>query len=454
MTVILIIAGLFVAFIGFGFLVGPQVGILLAFLGKPIIDATWNFSIGNINLLKIVGVLLPVMVFAHCMTSRSRTRSQRTPLLSIWLIYAAYTCLSYGFQLAYTDDVLGEVVNVVQLAFRTLNGLAAYLMVQAYFREPDQFRRLLVFLILASLFPMLTGIYQAATGVVWQERSTVGLARNVGLYHDAFTFRGYAFQTLTAVVLYWAYFVKRTDVIKRLLLAGISVMALLVLYKVYSKAGVLILLLWILIWAAGRRSLAPAIGIVIILLAVNAVTSELLFSEVEQLYSKELVVSDGRASNFAQKQTLGGRWFIWSHFLGEYWDSSLIEQMFGTGRAVPAHNDFLVKMISSGILGTVLYALLLWVVGVKLVRNYFRERSPLNVMGLMVFVMWMVDTIGLSPSIYTSYQWYAWGIMGLAIRGLDPVETEPEPKPKPKPNTVVPGRNPTMAQRRVPFSRP
>lgn len=421
MTIILVVAGLFVAAIGAAFLFSAPAGVLIAFLGKPIIDATWEIGFGNINALKIVGVLVPIMVFAYAVSNRSPGHG--TPLLSIWLIYSVYTCLSYGFQLAYADDPIDEFINVVQYSFRTLNGLAAYLMVQAYFRETERLRQLLLVLLLASLFPMFMGVYQAATGVVWQERSTVGLTRNVGLYHDAFTFRGYAFQTLTAIVLYWAYFVRKTQVIRQLLLVGLSLMALLVLYKVYSKAGVLILLMWIVIWTAGRRSFMPAMMVVFALLVANAVTSELLFSEVQQLYTKEVIASGDYATTRDEQRTLGGRWFIWSYYLDEYWRSSLIEQMFGSGRLVPAHNDFLVKLISSGVLGMTLYALLLWAVGVRLVRNYFKERSPLNVMGLMVFAMWMVDTVGLSPSIYTSYQWYVWGIIGLAIRGIEQPET-------------------------------
>lgn len=421
MTIILIVAGLLVAGIGAAFLYSAPAGIMIAFLGKPVIDATWNYSFGGINALKIVGVLVPIMFFAYAVANRSPAR--RTPLLSIWLIYSVYTCLSYGFKLAYAEDPVNEFIKVVEYSFRTLNGLAAYLMVQAYFRDTERLRQLLLILLLASLFPMLTGVYQAATGVVWRERSTVGLTRNVGLYHDAFTFRGYAFQTLTAIILYWAYFVRKSQVFRQLLLVGLSLMALVVLYKVYSKAGVLIILLWIIIWTAGRRSFMPAMVVVFGLFVVNAVTSELLFSEVQQLYTKEVIASGDYATTREKQRTLGGRWFIWSQYLDDYWRSSITEQMFGTGRVVPAHNDFLGKLISSGVFGVTLYALLLWAVGVRLVRNYFRDRSPLNVMGLMIFTMWMVDTVGLSPSVYTSYQWYVWGIIGLAIGGIDQPDT-------------------------------
>ena len=60
-----------------------------------------------------------------------------------------------------------------------------------------------------------------------------------------------------------------------------------------------------------------------------------------------------------------------------------------------------------------------------------RGPSPLNVMAIMIFVMWLVDTVGLHPSLYPSYQWYVWGFIGLSLRGLDwePVARPIEPGP-------------------------
>ena len=60
----------------------------------------------------------------------------------------------------------------------------------------------------------------------------------------------------------------------------------------------------------------------------------------------------------------------------------------------------------------------------KLFVNYLRDNSPLNVMALMIFAMWIIDTIGLHPSLYPGYQWYVWGIIGLAIRGANWETTE------------------------------
>jgi hypothetical protein len=99
------------------------------------------------------------------------------------------------------------------------------------------------------------------------------------------------------------------------------------------------------------------------------------------------------------------------------------------------------------------------------------ERSPLNVMAVMLFGMWLVDTIGLTPRAYPGYQWYVWGFIGLALRGVDmrvrgavrkpeaetaadggaPDETPPGGAP---PGGVPPGRKPPAAAPRPASTSP
>ena len=102
-----------------------------------------------------------------------------------------------------------------------------------------------------------------------------------------------------------------------------------------------------------------------------------------------------------------------------YSEASAIEQMFGFRSAYGAHNDYLQKLFYGGFIGLVIYLLLLWMIGVRVFRLYMRSSAPINLMAAMIFGGWMIDTIGVVPSLYPGYQWYAWGLIGLAIKGLD-----------------------------------
>jgi hypothetical protein len=69
--------------------------------------------------------------------------------------------------------------------------------------------------------------------------------------------------------------------------------------------------------------------------------------------------------------------------------------------------------------GLLIYLGLLFAIGRRLIANWYRRRTPLDVMGIMLFVMILIDSMGIHVTQYTNYQWFAWGIIGLALRGLN-----------------------------------
>ena len=426
-------------------------GILAAFLFKPVIDTGYLTYFGGIRLPELVGVAVPLLVLMRSFTPGQKLSEM--PLFRIWLIYLIYNVLTFS--------LYGDAISSIGLSFRVLNGFVGFYMMQAFFHDRESFRRLLLVIILAGIFPMATGIYQALTGVVWQERITVGLSRNVGLYHDSVTFRNYAFQTLSAVFLFWFYFLKpRGDFIKRTLLLILVGACLVVLFKIYSKAAVAIMTLWILIYCVSYKRIVPAILSVGLLFGINFLYQGQVFSEVEQLFTKEIAAVTDTADELAFQRTLSGRWYGWETLLQNYADRPLVVQIFGNGNPSSAHNDFLIRLMSGGVIGLFIYVVLLASIAMRILKNYRRGPSPLNVMAIMIFVMWLVDTIGLHPSLYPAYQWYVWGFIGLSLRGLD---WEPVARPvRPGPSTAIgvarkdleapPGRR--VSGRRAPARRP
>ena len=400
-------------------------GILVTFLLKPIIDASWKVSFGGIGLLDLVGVALPVLVLARSFAPGQKLSD--IPLFRIWLIFIIYNVLTYATYAL----VKGPLISI-EFSFRVLNGFVGYYMIQTFFHDKESFRRLLLVIILAGIFPMATGIYQVLTGAVWQPRSTVGLARNVGLYHDAVTFRNYSFQTLSAVFLFWCYFLNPgRDLIKKTLLLILVGACLVVLFKIYSKAAVAIITIWIIIYCLSYKRILPVILLAVLFLGVDFLFQGQLIADFKQLFSKEVAATLENADELVYRRTLSGRWFGWEALLRNYANRSLVVQIFGNGNPSNAHNDFLVRLLSGGVIGLFIYVVLLGSIAKAILKNLRREASPLNVMAIMIFAMWLVDTMGLHPSLYPGYQWYVWGFIGLSLRGVDwqpatrPVGPEP-----------------------------
>jgi O-antigen ligase len=421
------------------FFLSAQLGILFTFLTKPIVDASWSYFFGEISPVRVVGVLVASLVLFHIFISDKRL--SRVPLFPIWMTYVVYISFTYLFNVIEYGPL-----KFVELMFRVLNGFVGYCMIQMYFSEREAFKKLLQILIVAGLFPVLVGVYQIATGAVWYPDETVGLARYSGLYHDVQTPRQYMFQTLTAIILYWCYFLnKGRNIATRLVLITLFCLCLVILFRTYSKAAVVILASWTVIWSIGRRQFLLLAVMLVALVSVNVIFQDKIWRETAQLFSREISAVESNKGEMSaeemRKATFAGRWYAWDEYINQYLNRSLFGMVFGSGNPGAAHNDFLAILLSSGVLGLIIYITLLLAIGIRVFQNYLRSRSPLNVMALMLFSMWIVDAMGLVPSLYPSYQWYVWGFIGLSLKGVQWTQQQNAPSVGAKNKKPVSGIN-------------
>lgn len=422
-------------------------GILAGLAVWPIVTATWPQYIGPIRLPEVFGAIFPILVLGKLLMEKKI--AGRTPFLGVWLVYIGWCLFSYSFAILQND-----IHTFLSSSFRLLHGFVAFLALQYYFDDRENFRKLLIILIIAGIFPVVIGIYQAATGAVWYQRHTVGLARNVGLYHDGAVVRFFMFQTLTAIFLYWAYFLRKSAIFMRLLLLVYCAFCFIILFKVYSKAAYAVLISSFIIWSIFSKKYIPTIIFLMLCVVLNVLFEDQIWQQTNQVFIKEISVAKGNNSGYEMRHTLGGRGFVWEHTWGSFMSGSVFEQVFGNGDAGATHNDFLARLVGNGLIGLVLYVVLLTTAGFRILGKCLRASTPLNVMALMLISMWLIDATGLVPTQYTAYQWHVWGLIGLALRGVDWGETEPsEPKPAasvwPEKTTKPVRGRPTPARRRA-----
>ena len=393
--------------------VRPFAGVLCIFLVKPVIDATWNSHLFGFNALKFMGAMVPI-VFLIRFFLLGENKRRGMPLKGVWISYLFVNLLTVVMIVA-----TGNFMAALEIFLRILNGFVGFYLLQTYVTNREQFRKFVIVLILAGFFPIGMGVYQAATGVVWRERMTVGLMRNVGFYHDAFSFRAYAYSTIVGILLYWSYFIKRS-VLVRLFLVGFGAACAVVIFKIYSKAGYAIFVLWTATWTIFNKKILWLVVICVGIVGANILLGNKIYHEVEQVFSRETAAIDGTGR---ADRALAGRYSVWTEFYSIWEEADFIGQFFGTGNpAGRAHNDYLRVLVSGGVVGLAAYVLLIVVVGWKVLINLFRSWTPLNLVAAMVFMMYFIDTIGLTPAVYPAYQWLCWGVIGLALRGVDGLE--------------------------------
>ncbi len=405
------------------FLIDVRKAILVAVLIRPIIDCFYeaNFAFAGLKPTEYLGILLPTFIFIKIVVS-SNHGFIRAPLSILWVVYLFIQI--FGVVLIMT--VGNDVMLGANYFFRIFNGFIGYFLFQEFFRTKDEFRILLIVHIIAGIFPMGMSIYQNVLGGVIRSETTIGgLMRNIGFYHDAYTLRLYCFQTLAAVLLYWCYFMSGLRIIARSFLLIMSAIATITVYKLYSKAGYLILAEWFLVWNIAQKKIMRIGLISIFVVAAGFLMKGKMTETLDSVYSKEVGALQGKEkSNRLFQGRVGG----WKVKLSEFSENSVFHQLLGDGSPhTGAHNDFLRALLGTGVIGLVFYLVLLGSIAFRTILNCWREQSPLNIMAVMLIGMWLIDAMGLVPGAYPGYQIFVWGFIGLALRGfVEPDESVTE----------------------------
>jgi O-antigen ligase len=393
-------------------LTNPVAGILVLFIVRPVIDTTYaTLVVSSFSLTHLVGVISPLLVLGHLLVFKPEEGLGRSPLRLLWLIYAVDIAFFSILIVVHQDWESGASVF-----FRYLNGVVAFFMIQAYFSHARRLQAFLLAVIMAGLFPIGVGLYQTVHGIEWHYAQAEGLTRQVGLYHDAFTNRFYAMQTILALLLYFALFVRGGPLSVSALAMSLWPAAMLLL-KAYSKAGLLTLGIWTLCWTLLRKRYATLAALAAGGAIVGSLYLSSMVSDLGRLFRKEIGALGGTVDI---NLTFQGRWFGWKEMLERWNHFPLLAKIFGSGEtAFGAHNDYLQILFHGGLLGLAIYVTLLAAVGARILKGLRWSRTPLMIAGAMLYLMWLVDAVGLVPSAYPGYQWFVWGLIGLSLRSME-----------------------------------
>lgn len=398
----------------FAFFMDTKKAIMVAVMIRPITDCFYEakYAFGGLKPTEFLGILLPTLILIKIMTSKEQSITQ-APLSSLWFFYLFFQL--FGTVLIMT--VGNDAMLAANYFFRAFNGFIGYFLFQEFFRTKGEFKALLIAHIIAGIFPMGMSFYQNVLGGAIRSETTIGgLVRNIGFYHDAYTLRLYCFQTIAAIVLYWCYFLSGVRFISRGFMLLMAAMATVTVYKIYSKAGYLILADWFLVWNGAHKKFLRVAVIMLFVVVAGFLSKGKMTETLDSVYSKEVGAMQGKEKS---DRLFQGRVGGWKSALTAYFDSSIFLQMVGDGSPhTGAHNDFIRALLGTGFLGLLLYLYLLGAIGFRTLKNCLKEQSPLNIMAVMLISMWVIDAMGLVPGAYPGYQIFVWGFIGLALRGL------------------------------------
>lgn len=382
-------------------LVKSQKGMFAAFLvivaTKSIMDAFWNIRIGPLSFSSVGGILVPFLFYPILFEKKKFPKS--------WKLNATFLTLALSMSLIFALPVKPFVTIENTLLF--FNIYMGFFLIPGLVTDRRKLQQLLVAIIVAGIFPIAVSVFQFQTGIIFYERETVGLTRHVGFYHDAFPVRFYGLMTIIATLMYFQFF--KPSGIKKYALYILVFSAFFSVYLVFSKAGVGIIGLWIaLIMLFSKSKVKQSIAVVIALAVMYLIFGDVVYGNIEQLFSKEVGYNSGEIQDV--RYTLAGRGHVWEAYWN-FWlnEQSLFFQIFGDGLNRPAHNEFLRILLSSGIVGVVIFIFFI----IRMFLSVFKANHDYRLFGLMILTMFLADCTGLMPGNYYFYNILIWGLVGL-----------------------------------------
>lgn len=405
----LVLAGISVLLL----IISPPAGIMATFLAKPVIDATFDQTVvGGLRLTYLTGAALPVVVTAHLVLARLRNNLVMPPLFGAWIIYTVYIIFFSSHLLLSSGAEVGS-----NIFFRHISAPVGYFMLQHFFVSETRKRALIIALVISGLFPVGMSVIQIITGMEWrtQNSGAEGVTRIVGLYHDAVSLKFYSLQTIFACTLL-AHTGEGAVVNRRIInviLFCLFCLAVFCLMNTYTKSGIAVLGLWVVIWFAFRRKFISLACILLVSTTLFVAAAPRYAANMVSIYHKELSFYRG---DIELERTFAGRWFGWQDMYDQWLSLGIVKQVFGSGiPATGAHNDYLMILFHGGLLGLLIYSFIILSMICKATANALRNPAPLNVGAVMLLTMWIVDSTGTVPSAYPGYQWFVMGMIGLSF---------------------------------------
>ncbi|MDT0559379.1 hypothetical protein RM697_12000 [Ichthyenterobacterium sp. W332] len=373
---------------------------LLIVASKSIFDAFWDIKFGPLSMLSIQGVLITALFF--------NLLFKRKFLPRIWLRTADIYIVALSLGVIWSLTV--KPISFIEIIIVNVNIYMGFIIIPLLVNTKKQLKQLLIAMMVCGVFPIIISIYQLQTGIVFNERETIGLTRYVGFYHDAFPVRFYGLMTILSLLLYQTIFDLKGIFYKGLMI-GLASGAFISIYAVFSKAAVVIMGSWIILLLIFSKSkLKQFFSLVVGISVIFIVFGDVVLSNIEQLFSKEVGYQTGEVAD--ARYALAGRGYIWEDYWN-FWanEQLLFFQWFGDGINRPVHNEFFRILLVNGILGLLLLILFL----LKSVSNIFKVYKKIRVFSMMILTMYLVDCVGLVPGTYYYYNILIWGIFGLLI---------------------------------------
>jgi len=388
---------------------------MIAFLFiRPIIDMTWDQNIfWGFSLLHITGIIPLFILIYVIITGRVRTDFLRQNILYISLIcFLGYVLLHLLYIGAY-----GRMITGLDAFMRLTNTISGLILFPLAFHKEKHYKWFLNVIIISSIIPLSILLLQAFGLVELRYQTSVGNIRYEGFYNGPVNLRYFFSFALLAVIA------------KMICYRKVSVLGLIIgsfmfigITLTYSKAGTLFILILPLVFMTLKKKARILLPLLILFsIPIIWIQSSGYFNNV---FIKEIGALE---KDIDVEYALQGRILIWQIFWDNFSNDSFTHQMLGSfsagkvGFGGGIHNDFLLNLCRYGYVGLLLYSLLVFTMLKAAFLDFQKWIGQTAMLDSAIFIaraltaLWLIDSIGLHPSMYPSLMLIVFGIFGLVF---------------------------------------
>jgi O-antigen ligase len=414
----------------------PRYAIAALIIAKPIIDVTWDYHILlDINFLKLYAGLFVILGAIYIIFHRPKIL--RHQLSIVWLIFLGLNLVSI-FIISDAHLLLGKISYFL----RILTGFVALILFAHLFDFEKDKKFVLCIFIVAGIFPILLWLIPVLIGnpII----SNDPLQRIMGPYQNFWNFSFYAIQTLIFCLVYlslknpsvsrlpnfppsklhsiikspflrfsvssrWS---RTFKLVKRVVLYLMILISIAMIYKCYSKAGWITLVLCFFGWFLLRRKFILA-GLIPVITAIIVFVNPFA-ADLKKTFINEIAyVTKGPD---LKESVFRGRLSRWGIGMKVFKSLPVVNKLFGANKSIGnPENDYLRVLWQNGIFGFLSYISLLCLTGYFLISRYAGTKEVVMLMGILVFMVFLINGIGSYAMYYPNLQWFMWGTVGFII---------------------------------------
>ena len=328
--------------INLGFLI-----LLLFAISRPITLTFTRFSIEGLSAFELFGICISYLILIAVLIGLRQLPLDRTTLLSLVFCYYCVVSMFWGS-------------NISMVARATLPFLI-YLAARIYIVDLKKANAILIALTISYLIPITMNMYDLALGKSFSEADYfTGISRFGGSYKGSHVL---AYSMLVFSFLYCLMhrIVTINGRFRRIGIFLILLFSLLCIYKSFTRTVLFgSMVYWLIyLWGNNRKYFF-----------VTILACGLIGIAASQQVEKIVWKTQEHDINMASS----GRLTLWGHNIKVFADSNPLQQLFGRGLGVetktaddtefndwvwPSHNDYLSLLMTTGVIGLLLYLFLL-----------------------------------------------------------------------------------------------